>query len=61
MKAYHEMSRQELLEEQAALELQFNEIKKKKLKLDMSRGKPSYSQLELSNEDGCAGFAQLFQ
>ncbi len=50
MKAYHEMSRQELLEEQAALELQFNEIKKKKLKLDMSRGKPSYSQLELSNE-----------
>ncbi len=49
MKAYTEMTREELLQEQAALQEKFEEIKGKGLKLDMSRGKPSNAQLELSN------------
>ena len=49
MKAYTEMTREELLQEQAALQAKFEEIKGKGLKLDMSRGKPSNAQLELSN------------
>ena len=42
------MTREELLVEQAALEKQFEEIKAMNLKLDMSRGKPSAEQLDLS-------------
>lgn len=49
MKPYREMTKEELLKEQAALEAQFQEIKAKGLKLDMSRGKPSKAQLDLSN------------
>ena len=49
MKAYIEMNREELLEERARLTEKFEEIKGRKLQLDMSRGKPSYKQLELSN------------
>ena len=49
MKAPETMTREELLMEKAALEKQFEEIKARKLKLDMSRGKPSKAQLELSN------------
>ena len=48
MPAYREMSREELLQEKAALEQQFEEVKGKGLKLDMSRGKPSTAQLDLA-------------
>ena len=50
MKTYLEMTTRELMAEKAALEQQFEEIKTRKLKLDMSRGKPSFAQLELSDE-----------
>ena len=49
MKPYAQMSREELMAEKAALEVQFAEIKAKKLKLDMSRGKPSHDQIVLSD------------
>lgn len=48
MKKYQEMTKEELLVEKAALEKQFEEIKAQNLKLDMSRGKPSAEQLDLS-------------
>ena len=48
MQKYQEMTKEELLVEQAALEKQFEEIKALNLKLDMSRGKPSAEQLDLS-------------
>ena len=48
MQKYQEMTREELLVEQAALEKQFEEIKAMNLKLDMSRGKPSAEQLDIS-------------
>ena len=50
MKKYSEMSRGELLAEKEALEGRFREICSKRFKLDMSRGKPSIAQLDLSNE-----------
>ncbi len=50
MKKYSEMTREELLLEKEALEKEFEEYKKKRLNLDMSRGKPSKAQLDLSNE-----------
>ena len=43
------MSREELFAEKEALEKQFSSVKAKGLKLDMSRGKPSKAQLEISN------------
>ena len=49
MKPYKEMTREELLKEEAALEAKFQEVKAKGLKLDMSRGKPSKAQLDLAN------------
>ncbi len=48
MAAYKDMSREELLQEKAALEVQYEEVKARGLKLDMSRGKPSAAQLDLS-------------
>ena len=48
MKPYNQMSREELLQEKEALEQQYKEICAKGLKLDMSRGKPSKAQLDLS-------------
>ena len=48
MQSYQEMSREELLKEKESLEQQYKEICKKGLKLDMSRGKPSVEQLDLS-------------
>ncbi len=48
MRAYNTMTRQELLEEQALLEAQYREICALGLHLDMSRGKPSTEQLDLS-------------
>ena len=48
MQKYQEMTKEELLVEKAALEKQFEEIKALNLKLDMSRGKPSAEQLDIS-------------
>lgn len=48
MKAYSELSREELLELKSQLEAQYEEVKGKDLKMDMSRGKPSKAQLDIS-------------
>ena len=48
MTAYKDRSREELLQEKELLEAKFQEIRGKGLKLDMSRGKPSAAQLDLS-------------
>lgn len=48
MRAYKELSKEELLNIKADLEKQFRKIKAKDLHLDMSRGKPSKAQLDLS-------------
>ena len=48
MKSYQELSRDELLNLNDELELAFSIVKEKGLKLDMSRGKPSAAQLEMS-------------
>ncbi len=48
MKAYKELSKEELIALKAELEEQFEEVKKKGLKLDMSRGKPAPAQLDIA-------------
>ena len=48
MKAYSKMTKEELTALRGKLEKQFEEVKAKGLKLDMSRGKPSKEQLDLS-------------
>ncbi len=48
MKAYQEMTREELCAEQAMLQKEFDGYKAKGLKLNMARGKPGADQLELS-------------
>ena len=50
MKSYKEMSAEELVQLKKELESQFEDAKGKGLKLDMSRGKPSAAQLDLSME-----------
>ncbi len=47
MKAYEERSKEELLALKAELEAAYEEFKGKGLKLDMSRGKPGVSQLDM--------------
>ena len=49
MKAYQELSREELLELKKQLERQYEDVKGKGLKLDMSRGKPAAAQLDIMN------------
>lgn len=48
MKAYSEMSREELLAEKETLLARYKAFEEKNLKLDMSRGKPGADQLDLS-------------
>lgn len=50
MKKYTEMSEAELKEQLAVLNKEYEAAKAKGLKLDMSRGKPSPSQIDVSNE-----------
>ena len=51
MKAYREMSREELTALKQDLDKQYEEVKAKGLKLDMSRGKPSASQLDMNSSE----------
>lgn len=48
MASYQEMSKEQLLQEKAALEAEYAKIKEMGLSLDMSRGKPAAEQLDLS-------------
>ena len=50
MTAYKDLSGEELKVLKSQLEKEFDEVKAKNLKLDMSRGKPSAAQLNLSME-----------
>ena len=50
MKAYCEMTREELLAEKAQLEKEFEALKAAGISLDMSRGKPAAAQLALSDD-----------
>ena len=48
LKAYQNMTVEELLKEKESLEKQYREVKAKNLNLNMSRGKPADEQLDLS-------------
>lgn len=48
MKAFSQMNQEELIDAKIELEKRYNEFKQQGLKLDMSRGKPSSDQLDLS-------------
>ena len=48
MKAYRNMNKEELLALREQLSAAYEDVKGKGLKLDMSRGKPGFSQLDLS-------------
>ncbi len=50
MKAYYQLSKEELQAEQKKLEQAYQEAKEKGLSLDMSRGKPSPAQLDIGND-----------
>lgn len=49
MKAYQDLSKEELLSLRERLTKEYEEVKGKGLKLDMSRGKPSPDQLDIAN------------
>ena len=48
MKAYQELSKEELLTLKAELNAAYEDAKGKGLKLDMSRGKPAVNQLDMA-------------
>ena len=48
MQSYQEMTKEELLAEKKSLEAEYKKFQQRGLKLDMSRGKPSQEQLDLS-------------
>ena len=48
MQPYQEMSKEELLKEKEVLEAEYKKFQHRGLQLDMSRGKPSQEQLDLS-------------
>ncbi|MCI8280214.1 MAG: aminotransferase [Lachnospiraceae bacterium] len=48
MQSYQEMTKEELLQEKAKLESAYKKFQRSGLQLDMSRGKPSQEQLDLS-------------
>ena len=48
MKAYQELSKEELLTLKAELNAAYEDAKGKGLKLDMSRGKPAVNQLDMT-------------
>ena len=50
MKAYQELSKEELLALREQLAAEYEDAKGKGLKLDMSRGKPAVAQLDMGNE-----------
>ena len=50
MKAYQELSEKELLSLKSELEKAYEQEKAKGLKLDMSRGKPAISQLDMARD-----------
>ena len=50
MKKYTDMTAQELREELKTVEAKYEELKAKKLSLNMARGKPGKEQLDLTNE-----------
>ena len=50
MKAYQELSKEELLALREQLTAEYEDAKGKGLKLDMSRGKPAVAQLDMGNE-----------
>ena len=48
MRSYQEMTKEELLQEKEQLEAEYKKYQLRGLELDMSRGKPSKEQLDLS-------------
>ena len=48
MKAYQELTKEELLTLKAELNAAYEDAKGKGLKLDMSRGKPAVNQLDMT-------------
>ena len=48
MKAYKDLSKEELRALQTELQAQYEKLKESNIKLDMSRGKPAADQLDLS-------------
>ena len=50
MKAYKDLSVEELKALKEELDLRFEEVKNKRLKLDMSRGKPSMTPIDLMDD-----------
>lgn len=62
MKAYQELSKEELLTLKAELNAAYEDAKGKGLKLDMSRGKPAVNQLDMNNGlSRCCKFSERYE